>query len=133
MVTAREVVERMYEAFAHKDEGALREVLHPDIEWSQCEGFPGGDRRRGVEEVLAKTFGGLRSSWEGFRADVEELHEAGDTVIALGRYRGVHSVTRREMSAVFAHVYDVRDGQIVRYRQVTDTFPMHEAMRPSSG
>lgn len=128
MPSAQEVVERMYAAFGRKDESELRELLHPDIEWNQCAGFPGGDRRRGVDDVLEKTFGGLRSEWDDFRAVVEEYHPAGDTVIALGRYTGVHSGTRREMSAVFAHVYDVQDGRIVRYRQFTDTQPMHVAM-----
>ena len=37
------------------------------------------------------------------------------------------------MTAVFAHVYDVHDGRIVRFRQFTDTWPMlaaiHEGVR----
>ena len=33
------------------------------------------------------------------------------------------------MEAVFAHVYDVADGRITRFRQFTDTVPLVEAAR----
>jgi uncharacterized protein len=122
-------VRSLYDAFARRDADALRAVLDADVEWIQCPGFPGGDRRRGVEEVLSKTFGALRSEWTGFQAQVEEYLDAGDTVVALGRYTGTHSVTGKAMAAVFAHVYDVRGGKITRYRQYTDTWPMVAAMR----
>ncbi len=42
-----EVVREMYEAFAQKDESALRELLHPKVDWIQCAGFPGGGHRHG--------------------------------------------------------------------------------------
>jgi len=124
-----DVVRSLYDAFARKDAEELRALLHPDVEWIQCEGFPGGDHRRGAEEVIKKVFGGLRSAWEDFEALVEEYLDAGDHVVALGRYKGVHAETRRPMTAVFAHVYDVHDGHIVRFRQFTDTWPMVAAIR----
>ena len=123
-----EVVRAMYDAFARKDELALRRLLAHDVEWNQCPGFPGGERRKGAEEVLAKTFGGLRSAWRGFEAKVESLHASGTLVFALGRYRGVHVETGKAMEALFAHVYEVRDGRIVRYQQYCDTAPMVAAM-----
>src|SRR5690606_5355759 len=118
------VVQTLYEAFEARDEAALRALLHPDVEWHQCPGFPGGDRRRGVGQVLAKVFSGLRSEWEDFAAPVEEYLACGDHVVALGRYRGRNARTGRAMEAVFAHVYEVREGRIVRYRQYADTWPM---------
>lgn len=111
----------LYAAFERKDVEATRRILHPDVEWIQCAGFPGGGSRRGAEQVIEKVFGGLASAWRGFRADVEEYLDAGDEVVALGRYSGTHSVTGKSMVAVFAHVYSVSDGRIVRYRQYADT------------
>ena len=55
------VVQELYAAFERKDADVLRKVLRTDVEWVQCAGFPGGDRRRGADEVLSKVFGGLRS------------------------------------------------------------------------
>lgn len=123
-----ETVRRFYEAFASGDKAALRAILAPDVEWIQCAGFPGGGRRTGIDEVFEKVFSGNRTLWRGFRADVQEVLDAGTSAVALGEYSGIHSVSGRDMRAVFAHVYDLRDGRIVRFRQITDTAPMVAAM-----
>ena len=96
---AQDVVRRMYTAFGAGDEDGLRAVLHPDVEWNQCPGFPGGARRRGVDDVLAGVLHGNAALWEGFAAPVDELVGSGDRVVALGHYAGTHSVTRRPMRA----------------------------------
>ncbi len=124
-----QVIEELYEAFARKDTERLRQLLHPDVEWIQCEGFPGGDRRRGVDEVLDKVFGGLRSEWSDFRAIAEEYLDSGDKIVVLGRYTGAHAASGKSMSAVFAHVYDVTEDKVTRFRQFTDTQPIVAAMR----
>ena len=121
------VVKNLYEAFRSKDESRLRQLLAADVEWIQCEGFPGGGRRKGVEEVLEKVVAGLHDQWENFRVEVDEYLDAGSAVVALGHYAGTHGRTGRSMEAVFAHVYDVHDGQITRFRQFTDTAPIVNA------
>jgi ketosteroid isomerase-like protein len=125
-----DTVRRLYEAFETKDEAALRELISADVEWNQCEGFPGGARRRGVDDVLSAVFGGNRATWTGFSAPVAELLASGERVVALGHYEGTHADTEKHMQAVFAHVYTVRDGQIIRFDQVADTWPMVAAMQP---
>lgn len=50
------IVRRLYQAFSEENEAGLREVLHPDVEWVQCSGFPGRGRHRGVKDVLRKVF-----------------------------------------------------------------------------
>lgn len=121
-----EVVRELYRAFGAKDETALRRVLHPDVAWIQCAGFPGGASRQGVEQVLDQVFRGLRSTWRDWRVDIDEYLDAGDTVVVLGQYAGTHAQTGRAMTAVFAHVYDIDAGRITRFRQVTDT---HQLVR----
>ena len=95
----------------------------------QCAGFPGGGHRHGIEEVLGKVFGALRNTWRDWSVEVDEYLDAGDAVVVLGRYAGTHGETGRSMEAVFAHVYDVEDGRITRFRQFTDTVPPVEASR----
>ena len=124
-----QVVRNMYDAFGRKDEARLRQLLHPDIEWIQSAGFPGGGHRRGVEAVLEKVFKGLRAEWNDWRSETEEYLDAGETVVVLGRYAGTHRGTGRSMEAVFAHVYEVQDGRITRFRQFTDTVPLVDAAR----
>ncbi len=119
----------LYDAFGRKDEARLRKLLHPEVEWIQCAGFPGGGHRHGIEEVLGRVFGALRNAWRDWRVEVDEYLDAGDAVVVLGRYAGTHGETGRSMEAVFAHVYDVEDGRITRFRQFTDTVPLVEASR----
>ncbi len=125
------IVQDLYDAFGKKDEARLRELLAPDVEWVQCAGFPGGGRRRGVDEVLENVFAGLRSEWRGWRVDVDEYLDAGSSIIALGKYAGTHHETGRSMEAVFAHVYEIQKGRITRFRQYTDTHELVNATLPS--
>ncbi len=101
----------LYDAFGRMDEARLRALLHPEVEWIQCAGFPGGGHRHGAEEVLEKVFGALSSEWGDWRVDVDEVLDAGNAVVVLGKYAGTHGETSRSMEAVFAHVYDVEDGR----------------------
>ena len=124
------LVQDLYSAFAQKDEAWLRKILADDVLWIQCPGFPGGDTRRGVDEVLQKVFASLHSTWSEFRVSIEEYLDAGSSIVVLGSYVGTHTETGKSMEAAFAHVYDIENGRIRRYRQYTDTVPMVEAMQP---
>ena len=127
--SAGETVRALYDAFRDKDEAALRSVLADDVAWNQCDGMPGGAKRRGADDVVEGVFHGLAKTWRDFGAPIDEILEAGDRVIALGHYRGVHSETERAMRADFAHVYRVEQGRIVRFDQIADTWPMVAAIR----
>ena len=117
----------MYTAFGAKDEAGLRELIHKDVEWNQCEGFPGGARRRGIEDMLAGVLHGNNATWTGFSAEISDYVASGDRVVAIGHYAGTHSGTGKAMRADFTHSYLVTDGQIVRFDQVADTWPMVSA------
>ena len=122
------LIRDLYSAFGSRDEKRLRELMSPQIEWIQCAGFPGGGHRHGVDAVLEKVFDALQSEWNDFKAEIDEYHDAGSTVIAIGRYSGTHSKTGRAMESLFAHVYDVADGRVQRFRQITDTAPIVDAL-----
>ena len=122
--TPEEVVRQMYAAFGAGDEAGLREVIHAEVHWNQCAGFPGGERRRGIESVLAGVLHGNKVLWTDFKAAVADYIASGDQVVAIGHYEGVHSQTGKAMHSVFTHTYRVAEGQIVRFDQVADTWPM---------
>lgn len=134
MIDNKKTVCALYDAFTCRDEAKLRELLHPEVQWIQCAGFPGGADRLGVEQVIEPVFGRLHSEWTQWQLEIDECLDAGNQIVVLGRYRGVHGETSQSMEAVFAHVYDVTRGQITRFRQFTDTVPIAEAVRgnPSS-
>ena len=124
-------VQALYDAFARRDADAIRRLFDPKIEWVQNAGFPNGGRHVGADTVLNEVFARFRTEWSSWGAVVTEWLDAGDMVVALGEYRGTHKTTGRSMTAAFAHVYDVRDGRITRFRQYTDTAVIRDAMSRS--
>jgi ketosteroid isomerase-like protein len=121
------VVQKMYRALARKDLDAVRELFHPEIEWIQNAGFPGGGRKVGVEAVVQGVFLRFGAEWVDWQANVDQWLDAGETIVALGRYHGTFKATGKTTDAAFAHVYDVRDGKIVRFRQYADTAVVRDA------
>jgi ketosteroid isomerase-like protein len=117
-----EIVRRAYEAWNGDDPEAATPLLHPDIEWHLPENFPDAGTWRGREEVVE----GLRStsaSWDQLRADVQELIDAGERVVALVRYHGRAAITGIDMAGVHldASVWTVVDGQAVEVRMYNGT------------
>ena len=129
-MTNIQVVKMLYEAFAARDREQILKILHPRIEWVQNEGFPGGGTHVGAENVLDNVFATFQREWQSWQAIVEHWLDAGEVIVALGNYKGTFKSTGRSMTAAFAHVYWVRDGQIVRFKQYTDTAKVAEAIRP---
>ncbi|MFT7668740.1 MAG: ketosteroid isomerase-like protein [Planctomycetota bacterium] len=122
-----EVVQALYASYATKDEQQLRQLIHEDVEWNQCEGFPGGARRKGIEDVLSGVLHGNRGMWTGFAAEIGEYIVSGGSVVVLGTYSGTHAVTGKGMSAGFVHIYRVEGKQVIRFDQYADTWPMVRA------
>jgi uncharacterized protein len=124
-----DIVKRLYTAFSERDQNSILQIFDPNIEWIQNEGFPGGGRYFGVDAILNDVFAKFRSEWETWQAVVEEWLDAGDTIIALGEYRGTYKSTGKSTKAAFAHVYRLKDNRIVKFQQYTDTLKVAEAMQ----
>lgn len=129
MTSNLQIVQQLYLAFAKKDRETILRIFSPDIEWVQNEGFPGGGRHLGATAVLDGVFARFRVEWETWEAPVHEWLDAGDTIVAIGEYRGKHKQTGKSMRAAFAHVYRVSNGRITRFQQFTDTAMVAAAMR----
>ena len=129
-MTNLEIVQRMYAAFGNRDRDTILELFDPQIEWVQNEGFPGGGRHVGAEAVLNDVFAKFRLEWAVWQAVVSDWIDAGNTIVAIGEYRGTYKATGRSMKAAFAGVYRVRDGRIVSFHQYTDTAMIAGAMKP---
>ena len=128
-MTNLETIQCLYKAFAARDREVLLAILHPEMEWIQNDGFPNGGVHKWVPHILDDVLGQFPRDWEGFRPDVKEWLDAGDQVIALGEYRGRYRATDRDLRAAFAHVYTLRDGRVIRFRQFTDTVMFDRAMK----
>ena len=117
------LIREIYDAFAAGDVAGVLGRMAPDIVWNEADSFlyADGNPYVGPDAVLAGVFARIGAEWEGFEAIAEELLDAGDTVVALGRYRGTHKATGQRLDAQLAHVWRVRDGKAARFQQYTDT------------
>ncbi len=123
------LVRGIYDAFAAGDVPAVLGAMSPDIVWNEAENFPLADRNPyvGPNAILAGVFARLAADWDGFAVGVDELLDAGDAVVALGRYRGTNKATGRAIDAQLVHIWRIEDGKAKAFQQLTDTLQIGRA------
>jgi ketosteroid isomerase-like protein len=117
------IIRGIYDAFARGDVAAVLGALDDRVEWNEAEHiayWPGG-AHVGPQAVVAGVFGPLMQDFDNFRIDVRRVVAAGDTVLVEARYRATAKATGKALDAQVAHVWDLRDGKVVRFQQYTDT------------
>ncbi|HCK85093.1 MAG TPA: DUF4440 domain-containing protein [Hyphomonadaceae bacterium] len=123
MSTNGELIKGLYAAFARGDVPSVLAAMAPDIVWNEAENFPYADGNPyvGPEAVLNGVFARLGEEWDGFSAVPDEIIDAGDTIVSLGRYGGAPKATGKKISAQFAHVWRLKSGKVTSFQQYTDT------------
>jgi len=118
-----ELIRGMYDAFAAGDLPGVLGRMDPAIEWNEAENFSYADRNPyiGPEAVAQGVFLRCATEWDGFAVQVDEIVDAGDTVVALGRYLGTYKATGRAQHVQMAHIWRVANGRAVRFQQYADT------------
>lgn len=110
------------------ERGPVCAVLSPDVEWTEAEGSPYAGTYRGPGAVERDVLARWSADWDACRADLTELHDAGAVIVATGHYSGTYRRTLRPMRAAFAHLWTVREGQVIRFVQYVDTIKLWEAI-----
>jgi ketosteroid isomerase-like protein len=90
MGSAVEIVRSFYAAIGRGDVQTVLNLLHPELEWTEAEGFPyySGTWRR-PQDVLEKLLVPLSRDWDNFSASADDFIVEGDRVVSLGFYSGV--------------------------------------------
>jgi uncharacterized protein len=126
-----DIVKAVYDAFGQGDVPAVLGAFDPQIQWSEAENFlyADGNPYAGPQAVAEGVFQRMVSDVENLAVLPERFVEGGDTVVAEGRYRGTMKTTGMPVDAQFAHIWQLRDGKVVRFQQYTDTKQWSEAAR----
>jgi ketosteroid isomerase-like protein len=124
-----DLVRGFYAAAAAGDPRAM-ELFAGDVEFRMPEVLPHGGVIHG-REALAGYFGDVRGRWDGFRAELDDLVDGGERVVALGRFCGRPKANGRYVEVPFALVWTLRDGRAVHVDEHTDTARLLEALRPA--
>lgn len=127
-MTNLEVIQTLYQAFHDKDFDSFLRICTSDLEWIQNEGFPGGATYRGADAVVEGVFKAFNQDWESWSFEMEQYLNAGETLVVIGSYAGRHRGSGKSFRSPAAHVYDIRDGKVCRFRQFTDTKLIWDAM-----
>lgn len=123
-----DVIQELYRAFQEKDYDAFRQICTPDLEWIQNEGFPRSSTRRGADAVVESVFKAFNNDWKAWRFQIEEYLDVRHSIVVIGFYEGIHRVSRKSFHSTAAHVYDLVNGKVTRFRQFTDTKVIWDAM-----
>lgn len=123
-----EFVKGVYGAFDRGDVPGVLGAFADDIEWFEAEGMPYGGVYHGPDAVAQNVFGPITSDVDGFTLVREEFIGSGDTVVAVVRYTGTGKATGKALDVPAAHVWDIRDGKLARFRQFIDTVKYAEVV-----
>lgn len=130
MAQNSETVRAFYQAMGRGDIPFVLGLFDSQIEWREADNFiySDGNPFVGPQAILSGVFGRFAAEWDPFRATPEQIVEAGDTVIGLGRYTGTYKATGAGVNAQFVHVFTLRDGKVVKFQQYTDTAQFRDAV-----
>lgn len=117
------VVRGIYDAFAAGDVPGVLGRMAPDIVWNEANNFPYADGNPyvGPEAVANGVFARCVSEWDGFGVAIDEILDAGDTIIALGHYTGTYKATGKPQNTQLVHVWRISDGKAAGFQQYADT------------
>lgn len=118
----KKLVQKGYESFKAGRIDDLLALLSDDVEWHlpDIENVPFAGRRQGREQV-GQFFASVGNEQEVLEFEPKEYIAEGEKVVVLGHYAWRVASTGRKFEGDWAHVFTVRDGQIIKLQEYSDT------------
>ncbi len=115
-----EIVRGGYDDFNSGNIAGVLGRLEENVEWIE----PGGGNApagtfNGPDAVGSEVFPRVQENFDEFVCQPTEFTDEGDRVIATGRFTGKNK-SGSELDATFEHVWELRDGKIVRLENQVD-------------
>jgi|SRR5215217_2766051 len=125
-----ELLRPIYEEWGRGNWRPRFDVYDPHMEWGWSDEFPD---LAGVEEDHRNPNPRLQawlSGWEEWRAEADEYLELGDHVVVLATYHGRGRGSGAEIRQEGAHVFELRDGKVVRLEIFATRARALDSVRP---
>ena len=125
------LVQDLYAAFGRGDVADIIASLAPDVHWEsggRASDFPTFGPRKGPSEVQA-FFGQVAENLDFSDFTPREFCSSGDKVFVPGFYAATMRKSGKSAACEWVHVFTLRDGKVVRFREFTDTALLAEAYR----
>ena len=132
MTTSIEIVARAYGAFNDLDAEALVALSDPEIEFGTSAAAPGGTYRghTGIRRYVKEIEGAFGHSWD---AEIDRIADAGDDrVILIARVFG-QGKAGEPLELHVAHVWELRDGKLLRGTVYLDPEAALDAVEAAAG
>ncbi|MDX1418723.1 MAG: nuclear transport factor 2 family protein [Rubricoccaceae bacterium] len=126
----RALVRQAYADFAAGDLPAFLAILDPHVTWTDAEGYPYAGTYVGPDALVQGLIARIGAEWDDYAVVPNAFVADGDRVVVLGDYSGTYKATGRSVEVPFAHVWQLTDGKVVRFRQFTDGPPWQRAIAP---
>jgi ketosteroid isomerase-like protein len=116
------IAQQAYESFKKGDIQTLLKLMSDDIDWElpEIDSVPIAGRRSG-RDAVSEFFAMVARDQEVIAFEPQEFVAERDKVVALGHYKWRVKDTDREFASDFVHIFTVRDGRIVAFREHFDT------------
>jgi Ketosteroid isomerase-related protein len=124
----RELIQALYDAFAARDRAVMMASLDDQVRWVEAEGFPYAGTHVGPQAVVNNVWRRMGTEWLDWQAKPDMIIVEGDRVAVTGTYSGTYKATGKSFRARFAHVFEMRNGKIIRMEQFVDSAKVNEAL-----
>ena len=117
-----QIVQQIYAAFGKREVQTLLTFLSDEIDW-QLLGPPKiahAGPHRGRDHVR-RFFATVAETLEITQFEPREFIAQSDKVVALGYYAGRVKSTGRQYASEWAHVFTLREGKVIKFREYADT------------
>jgi len=116
------IAQQAYDNFKKGDIQALLNLMSDDIIWElpEIEDVPIAGSRSG-RDAVGEFFAMVARDQDLIVFEPREFVADGDKVVALGHYQWRVRDTDREFATDFVHVFTIRNGKIVAFREHFDT------------
>ena len=121
-----EIIRRVYDAMKARDTAVLEAVFAPDISMWQTPELPWGGSHDGHDGAF--TFFLALVEHIHSEVTIENLYAAGNHVVQTGRTRGTVVATGVAFDVPEVHLWELRDGKVVRFEAYIDTPAMLAAL-----
>ncbi|WPD21474.1 MAG: nuclear transport factor 2 family protein [Candidatus Electrothrix aestuarii] len=124
MMSPPHIVQEVYKKLSSGDFEGFLDLCDDAIEWvvngpetlEKCQAFQGKNGVRHFLDILGST-------WYVSSFDVKSIVNENNTVVVLGEETGRHTDSEIFFENRWAHVFDVKDGKIVRFREFLCHWP----------
>lgn len=124
-----QIVKDTYNASARGEFDTVLADVSQECTWIEMDDSLYAGTFIGPEQIMQNVFMKIGAEWDDFACIPDAYYDAGSTIIVISHYSGVHKITGKKMRSRTTHIWQLNDGLIIGFEQMTNTLAMIRAAR----